>query len=257
MLFLFFISITLIGTALLAAFILFSHRREKNAPVDEGWFDQASARETTAGKEGTLAGGYAPGGFPGTREGYTPRAVTGEAKGETGPGRMPSIEGRSAAGTKKAGSSPPSAFEGGPRGAGAGRSGPSPASPAGSIPIIRPEKPIPGLGSFEIVHFFSKASMYTFEDPREPREVRLDSPETQLQSYQIVLEGDLALTSKNLLLFDEKTSKKIPFGSIETYHLLGGSMIIKKKNVKKKKTVVKVFGNFDDFQYILSALLPL
>ena len=34
-------------------------------------------------------------------------------------------------------------------------------------------------------------------------------------------------------------------------------MIIKKKNVKKKKTVVKVFGNFDDFQYILSALLPL
>ena len=62
--------------------------------------------------------------------------------------------------------------------------------------------------------------MYTFEDPREPREVRIDSPETQLQSYQVVLEGDLALTSKNLLLFDEKTSKKIPFGSIETYHLL-------------------------------------
>ena len=224
MLFLFFISITLIGAALLAAFILFSHRREKNAPVDEGWFDQASARETAAGKDGTLAGGYAPSGFPGT---------------------------------KKAGGSPPNAFEGGPRGAGEGRSGPSPASPAGSIPIIRPEKPIPGLGSFEIVHFFSKASMYTFEDPREPREVRLDSPETQLQSYQIVLEGNLALTSKNLLLFDEKTSKKIPFGSIETYHLFGDSMIIKKKNVKKKKTVVKVFGNFGDFQYILSALLPL
>ena len=231
MLFLFFISITLIGAALLAAFILFSHRREKNASVDEGWFDQASARVTAAGKDGTLAGGYEPDGFPGT---------------------------------KKAGGSPPNAFEGGPRGAGegpagkgTGRRGPSPASPAGSIPIIRPEKPIPGLGSFEIVHFFSKASVYTFEDPREPREVRLDSPETQLQSYQVVLEGDLALTSKNLLLFDEKTSKKIPFGSIETYHLFGGSMIIKKKNVKKKKTVVKVFGNFGDFQYILSALLPL
>jgi hypothetical protein len=238
MLYLFSISVTLVGTAILLALILFSHRND----------DQEGA-------EGCESGDWEP-----LWESLPPSRAKGDAFKEEPPlggdHREAGLPSEAPSGREGEAESPGKRAHLGTDGASAGTRtsvpGSSAIEPAVSIPILRPETVIPGLGNFELVHFLGNAGFGTLEDQREIEEVQIEGDGPRLE-----LQGEIAITSKGIIVFDENTSKKIPFGIIETYRFHDSFLLIKKKNVKKKKTLLKIFGNVGDFQYILGVLIPL
>jgi hypothetical protein len=236
MLYLLSISVTLVGAATLVALILFSNR---NDDQDERY----------QGGEGIPFMGSLPPAWSAGDESRDelPRGGDPREKGSPSESEGPSVRDGDA-GFPRSGVHP------GGDGAGTrtSASGPPAAEPAASIPILRPEAAIPGLGKFELVHFLGKAGLGTLEDQRELQDVQIEGNGPQLE-----LQGEIAITSKHIIVFDAKTSKKIPFGVVEAYRFHGSFLLIKKKNVKTKKTLLKIFGNVGDFQYILGALIPL
>jgi hypothetical protein len=237
MLYLLSISVTLVGAAILVALILFSHRNEDFEPIElygggerEPIGESGDARSAGPPREGGLFETDSHPGGQSEREGES---------GFSGEKTHTIADGAGAVGADAVGARKP-------------ESDMSAAGPAASIPIVRTSAAIPGLGKFELVHFLGKAGFGTLEDERDLEEIHIkgDGPPLELQ-------GEIALTSKHIIVFDAQTAKKIPFGVIEKYFFHDSLLIIKKKNVKKKKTLLKIFGNAVDFQYILGALIPL
>jgi hypothetical protein len=255
MLFLLSISVTLVGAAILLAFILFSHSDER-----AGVEGRRERRETGRSHAGPLAParplGQTSVGTACTRDGPDadgPRAAGAPTRGADGV--APGTDARSGA-SRQAGAAGEHVGGGAQRRGGASGGGQEETTSrqggVASIPIVRPHTPIPGLGRREHVHFMGKAGFGVLDDERELGEVSIEGDGPRLE-----LEGDIALTSKQIIVFNGETAKKVPFGFMEAYRFVDSFLLIKRRNVKKKKTLLKIFGNVSDFQYILGALIPL
>ena len=116
------------------------------------------------------------------------------------------------------------------------------------IPILKETRDIPGLGVSELVHFVGSGRLYTVESEEMPDKIKIDR-----NNLNLVLEGTVAITSKNLLIFNRKDVKKFPHGKIERLGWENGFLIIKRKGVKKKREVFEVHES-GPFRYILKAL---
>ena len=118
------------------------------------------------------------------------------------------------------------------------------------IPILHVEKIIPGSGRHEPIHYIGSCAFFSVETLSHPKELILDENE-----LIPLFEGDVALTSKNILIYNEQNKKKIYISSIEHYHFTNSYLVIKRKNVKKKKDVIKIITEATKFKYILHALI--
>jgi hypothetical protein len=118
------------------------------------------------------------------------------------------------------------------------------------IPILHFDEPIPGLKGRVFVHFDGSGSLFTLETPVKPSDISLKQDE-----LESVLKGRLLLTSRYIVIFNEEIKKKFSIATIEQHHFQRSFMIIKRKNVKVKKDIIKIDGNLMEFQYILHALM--
>jgi hypothetical protein len=118
------------------------------------------------------------------------------------------------------------------------------------VPVIKPDRSIPGLGKNEVVHYFGSCELFSLETLLNPDQLTLDKDELSPE-----IEGEIALTSKNILIFDAQHVKRIYISSIENYHFFDPYLIIKRRNVKRKKDVVKLEEERSSFKYILHALM--
>ncbi|MFW6180545.1 MAG: hypothetical protein ACOC8N_02265 [Spirochaetota bacterium] len=108
---------------------------------------------------------------------------------------------------------------------------------------------MPELKGNERVHFIAPAALYSVESTAPLEEVDLDG---QLNEE---LRGEVVLTSGRILLFREGEVKRFNYSLIEHFLFREGYFIMKRKNVKKKKDIMKVFKNPVEFEYILRTLL--
>jgi len=118
------------------------------------------------------------------------------------------------------------------------------------IPVIQKNKKIPGLAKHELIHFLNKGSLYYMESPQDPEEI-----DPEKQELVPELEGEIAVTSKNILAVGENGIKKIPLGAIEKYCFRNAFLVIKRKNVKNKKDIFRVADKLAEFKYILLTLM--
>lgn len=116
------------------------------------------------------------------------------------------------------------------------------------IPVIKATHGIPGLGAGELVHFLGNGKLYSIESEDVPEKIKIDKA-----TLAPVLEGTVAVTSKNLLIFNGQTVKKFPHGRIEKLGWKSGYLIIKRKGVKKKREVFEVHES-GSFKYIFKTL---
>ena len=81
------------------------------------------------------------------------------------------------------------------------------------IPVVRVERKIPGLNKQELVHFVGSGALFTIDTLAEPDEI-------ELGKYVLTpeIEGDIVLTTRTLMIFNEKNMKKILIDSIGKYH---------------------------------------
>lgn len=119
----------------------------------------------------------------------------------------------------------------------------------GYIPVVNVERPVPGRAPHELIHYMGSGMLFAVETLSDPKEVVVD--EKTLTSE---LEGDIALTSRNILIYNEKNTKKIPISNIEKIHFDDPYVIIKRKRVKKKKDILKILTDPSEFRYILNTL---
>ncbi|MFW6139436.1 MAG: hypothetical protein ACOC7U_09720 [Spirochaetota bacterium] len=117
------------------------------------------------------------------------------------------------------------------------------------IPVVRPDRIIPGLNKGELVHYKGSGVLYSIELLVDPQEI---NPEEHELSVEV--EGEVVITSRGILVYDSKNIKKISTSAIEKFDFRGPYVIIKRKNVKKKKDIVKVPENTAEFKYILHTL---
>jgi len=118
------------------------------------------------------------------------------------------------------------------------------------VPVIRPDRKIPGLSKHELIHFFDSGSLYYTESTQELEEIDLEKQELVPE-----LEGEIAITSKNILAVGGNKTKKFPLGAIEKYCFRNAYLVVKRKNVKKKKDIFRVADKKAEFKYILRALM--
>lgn len=117
------------------------------------------------------------------------------------------------------------------------------------IPVLRTERRIPGLGSNEAVHYLGRCAFFSLKSGTDLEQLAFETEELDTE-----IEGEVALTSKNILVFDEENHKRIYISSIEDYRFIDPYLVIKRKNVKTKKDVLKIEGERVKFKYILHAL---
>ncbi len=118
------------------------------------------------------------------------------------------------------------------------------------IPILHVEKIVPGAGRHEPIHYIGSCAFFYIESLSDPKELILGENE-----LIPLFEGDVALTSRNILIYNEQNKKKIYISSIENYHFTNSYLVIKRRNVKKKKDVIKIDTEATRFKYILHALI--
>ena len=83
-----------------------------------------------------------------------------------------------------------------------------------------------------------------------PSEILLENHELTTE-----LEGNVVLTLKTLVIFNDRNVKKILIDSIGKYHFEGHYLVIKRKDVKKKKDVLELFDKLTEFKYIFNILM--
>ena len=118
------------------------------------------------------------------------------------------------------------------------------------IPVLHIDRLIPGMGKGEVIHYLGSCSLFYVETTESPEQIELD--DNQLTT---VLEGEVALTSKTILIFNDENKKRFYFTSIEDYHFENSYLIIKRRNVKRKKDIIKIVTEPVRFKYILHALI--
>jgi hypothetical protein len=118
------------------------------------------------------------------------------------------------------------------------------------LPVIHTKKKIPGLNRHDLVHYLGHGALFNVDTLSDPREI---FPERlELKSG---LEGALAVTTKYILIFNEKERKKILIDSIGKFAFSNSYLIIQRKKVKKKKDILRVFEKEEEFKYILDTLI--
>jgi len=117
------------------------------------------------------------------------------------------------------------------------------------IPVIDRNEDIPGLDKSEIIHFKGKGELFKIDVDPENEEQSID-----YSNLTPELSGNLVLTSRNILLFNGEKIKKIPLYYIERFYFKNSNLVLKRKNVKKKRDVLKILTNLNEFKYILNAL---
>jgi hypothetical protein len=117
------------------------------------------------------------------------------------------------------------------------------------IPVVHVNRKIPGLSKQELIHFIGPGALYNIETLKEPGEI-------DLKQYSLTpeIKGEIVLTTKTLLIFNAKNTKKIMIDAIGKYHFQDDCVIIRRKDVKKKKDVLKIFNKMSEFKYILSVI---
>ena len=117
------------------------------------------------------------------------------------------------------------------------------------IPVVRVEREIPGLNKHALVHFFGAGALYSIETLAQPEDI-------ELGKYALTpeIEGDIVLTTRVLMIFNKENRKKIVIDSIGKYHFQDDCVIIQRKDVKKKKDVLRLFNKISEFKYILSVI---
>jgi hypothetical protein len=118
------------------------------------------------------------------------------------------------------------------------------------IPVLHIERIIPGMGRGEVIHYLGSCSLFSLETADNPEQIKVD--ENQLTT---VIDGEVALTSKTITIFNDENKKKFYFTSIEHYHFENSYLILKRKNVKRKKDILKIVTEPVSFKYILHALI--
>jgi len=120
----------------------------------------------------------------------------------------------------------------------------------GFVPVIFAHGKIPGVREHELVHFVGSGALFFIETELNPGQIHIDPDE-----LTPVLAGDLALTSKQIIIFNEETAKKIPISSVAKHQFIDSFLIIKRKRVKKKTDIIKISRRPVEFSYILHTLL--
>ena len=118
------------------------------------------------------------------------------------------------------------------------------------IPVLHIDRLIPGMGKGEVIHYLGSCSLFSLETTDSPEQIEVD--ENQLTA---VIDGEVALTSKTILVFNDENKKKFYFTSIEDYYFENSYLIIKRRNVKRKKDILKIVTEPVSFKYILHALI--
>jgi hypothetical protein len=126
---------------------------------------------------------------------------------------------------------------------------PTPKNGKSFIPVLNTNKEIPGVGKVELIHYIGTGTLFTIESPKIPSQIHLGD-------HQLVpeIKGDIVLSSKSLIIFNDQDMKKIVIEVIGKYHFRDSYLIIQRKNVKKKRDVLQIDFNLLEFKYILSAL---
>ena len=117
------------------------------------------------------------------------------------------------------------------------------------IPVIDAGKVIPGVNKQEIIHFLGSGALFNLETLTDPQKIVLNEHDLIPE-----IEGNIVLTTRTIVIFNEKDIRKILIDSIGMFHFQSSYLIIKRKNVKKKKDVLKISGNIPEFRYIFNVL---
>jgi hypothetical protein len=118
------------------------------------------------------------------------------------------------------------------------------------VPVLKPDRAVTGLGKNESIHYLGSCAFFSLATLVDPDQLTLDEDELKPE-----MEGEIALTSKNILIFDEQSIKRIYISSIEQYRFFDPYLVIKRRNVKKKKDVIRLENERSSFKYILHALM--
>lgn len=118
------------------------------------------------------------------------------------------------------------------------------------IPVMCTEKKIPGINKHELIHYIGSGILSTIDSLQEPSEILLENHELTTE-----LEGNVVLTLKTLVIFNDRNVKKILIDTIGKYHFEGHYLVIKRKDVKKKKDVLELFDKLAEFKYIFNILM--
>ncbi len=117
------------------------------------------------------------------------------------------------------------------------------------IPVVHPKGSVPGLGKLELVHYIGKGALFSIDTLKDPSQVHIEPNKIVPE-----IEGEIVLSSKSLIIFNNKNTKKIMLASISKYHFSNSYLIIKRKNAKRKKDVLHILENPADFRYILRTI---
>lgn len=118
------------------------------------------------------------------------------------------------------------------------------------LPVQKIDRQLPGIKKGELIHFFGEAVLYSVESAADISELDINKSELQEE-----LDGNLAITSQWLLVFHESSVKKMPLRMIEGYRFYESYVIIKRKNVKKKKDVLQIKEKQGELKYIFQVLM--
>jgi len=117
------------------------------------------------------------------------------------------------------------------------------------IPVLQGHKSVPGVKEFELIHFIGRGALFTLESLKDPEQVMIKEGDMVPE-----IEGSIVLTSHKLLIYNAKSARKIVYGAIGRYHFRDPFLVIMRKDVKKKKDVVRIFERIPEFKYIFSVL---
>ena len=117
------------------------------------------------------------------------------------------------------------------------------------IPVVHPKGSVPGLGKLELVHYIGKGALFSIDTLKDPSQIHIERNKIVPE-----IEGEIVLSSKSLIIFNNKNRRKIMLASISKYHFSNSYLIIKRKNAKKKKDVLHILENPADFRYILRTI---
>lgn len=118
------------------------------------------------------------------------------------------------------------------------------------IPVLPREGPIPGVRAAELLHYRGRGAYYSIDDGRDPGEMEID-----ISALSPAVEGDIALTTKHVVVFSENIAKTIATYMIEKYHFHGDVLVLKRKTAKLKKDVVRIDGDSERFRTTLQTLM--
>jgi hypothetical protein len=118
------------------------------------------------------------------------------------------------------------------------------------IPVLNRKKGIPEVKEFELIHFIGRGVLFSLESLQNPAKIIVSERDLVPE-----IQGNVVLTSHKLLIYNGKSTRKIVYGAIVSYQFRDPFLVIMRKDVKKKKEVVRVLEKWPQFSYIFSVLV--